>query len=87
MLLQDGPGGLMGQAGSCVVAYLRGEKEALVQESLGFLHGMELLWAQHGIAPQQVWEELNERILLSEKLLARGIRARKGGPYRSTKLP
>lgn len=58
-----------------------------MQGSHAFLRNLEALWKQHGIDSQKVWEELSERIALSEDLFKRGIRARKGGPYRSTKLP
>lgn len=75
------------QATSCVWTYLRKDKESLVRESAGFLEQLEALWGLHDIAATEIWHELNERIELSSDLLKRGIRARKGGPYRSTKLP
>ncbi|UMM64450.1 hypothetical protein DM15PD_14640 [Aristophania vespae] len=78
---------LVGYASNCLLAYLRNDPKSLVQESAVFLKAIETLWVQHGISEQDVWEEMSQRILLSETLLKRGIRARKGGPYRSTKLP
>ena len=45
------------------------------------------MWKARGVEADQVWAELNERIRLAEELRANGIRPRKGGHYRSTKLP
>ncbi|QDH13744.1 hypothetical protein E3E12_05590 [Formicincola oecophyllae] len=60
---------------------------ALARDSARFMQTLASLWRQAGITPQDVAAELDGRINLSDKLLARGIRARKGGRYRTTKLP
>ncbi|MXV43885.1 hypothetical protein GS501_02310 [Saccharibacter sp. 17.LH.SD] len=75
------------QAMDCILALLRRDRVALTRESASFLHFIEELWQRHDIAPHEVWQELEARIDLSEELLRQGIRARKGGRYRSTKLP
>ncbi|MBE1722807.1 hypothetical protein CO583_03960 [Parasaccharibacter sp. TMW2.1882] len=75
------------QATDCLLDYLYGEPKALVEDSAVFLLEIRKIWQQHGVDESAIWQELSERIDLSSDLLKRGIRARKGGRYRSTKLP
>ncbi len=75
------------QATDCLLDYLYEEPKALVDDSALFLLEIQKIWRQHGVDEGAIWRELNERIDLSSDLLKRGIRARKGGRYRSTKLP
>ncbi|MCX5613723.1 hypothetical protein [Bombella saccharophila] len=75
------------QATDCLLDYLYGDPEALVDDSALFLQEIQKIWHQHGISEVAIWQELTERLDLSADLLKRGIRARKGGRYRSTKLP
>lgn len=75
------------QAMDCVLAFLRGQPEDLARNSADFIEAMSCLWVACDLSAQEVWQELEARMALSEKLLKRGIRARKGGRYRSTKLP
>lgn len=71
----------------CLTAYLQNRPAELAQESAVFLEYLARFWAQDQISETQVWQELGARLTLSHELLARGIRARKGEGYRSTKLP
>lgn len=75
------------QATDCLLDYLYEEPKALVDDSALFLLEIQKIWRQHDVDETAIWRELNERIDLSSDLLKRGIRARKGGRYRSTKLP
>ncbi|WP_182040145.1 hypothetical protein [Bombella mellum] len=75
------------QATDCLLDYLYDEPKALAEDSAVFLLEIRKIWQQHGVDEGAVWRELSERIDLSADLLKRGIRARKGGRYRSTKLP
>ncbi|MCX5619551.1 MULTISPECIES: hypothetical protein [Bombella] len=75
------------QATDCLLDYLYGDPKALVSDSAFFLQELQKIWRQHGIDEAAIWQELKERLDLSADLLERGIRARKGGRYRSTKLP
>lgn len=75
------------QATDCLLDYLYEEPKALVDDSALFLLEMQKIWRQHDVDEAAIWRELSERIDLSSDLLKRGIRARKGGRYRSTKLP
>lgn len=75
------------QATDCLLDYLYGEPKALIVDSALFLLEIQKIWQQHDVNEDAIWRELNERIDLSSDLLKRGIRARKGGRYRSTKLP
>ncbi len=75
------------QATDCLLDYLYGDPEALVGDSALFFREIQKIWQQHGIEEAAIWRELAERLDLSADLLRRGIRARKGGRYRSTKLP
>lgn len=71
----------------CLKAYLGGQPDDLAQASAAFILGLEGLWARHEVESAQVWTELAERLALSDELYARGVRARKGEGYRTTKLP
>lgn len=75
------------QAMDCLLALLRSDSSSLVRDSADFLVQIERVWAQYDVSSRDVWHELMARMDLSEELLRRGIRARKGGRYRSTKLP
>lgn len=84
---KDGPEVFAEQAMDCLLALLRDDSASLARDSADFLVQIEYVWAQRGVSSRDVWHELMARMDLSEELLRRGIRARKGGRYRSTKLP
>ena len=74
-------------ASNCVLHVMVNDRAGLVRESAAFVGLLEKVWKARGVEGDQVWAELNERISLAEELRANGIRPRKGGHYRSTKLP
>ncbi|GAP25128.1 hypothetical protein GLF_2010 [Gluconobacter frateurii NBRC 101659] len=74
-------------AANCVLHVMVNDRGGLVRESGAFLIQLEKLWKARGLDSEQVWAELSERIRLADELRANGIRPRKGGQYRSTKLP
>ena len=74
-------------AANCVLHVMVNDRAGLVRESGAFLIQLEKLWKARGLDSEQVWAELSERIRLADELRANGIRPRKGGQYRSTKLP
>lgn len=84
---RESPEVLAEQAMDCLLALLRDDRMSLACDSAAFLMQMERLWTHHNVSSRDVWHELMARMDLSEELLRRGIRARKGGRYRSTKLP
>lgn len=71
----------------CLLAYITHDTVLLAHESAEFLTYLEDIWEGQNISWQDVRRELLARIDLSDDLLRRKIRARKGGQYRSTKLP
>lgn len=62
-------------------------KKTLRQDSVELLKLLQKLWILTDIPQETISDELSERIKLSDKLLKKGIRARKDDSYRSTKLP
>ncbi|GBR70158.1 hypothetical protein GKA01_00360 [Gluconobacter kanchanaburiensis NBRC 103587] len=63
------------------------DRAALVRDSAAFIVLLEKIWKTRDVEAALVWEELDERIRLSDELRANGIRPYKGGRFRSTKLP
>lgn len=59
----------------------------LIQDSAAFLTFFQEIWDHRNIDPQSVWDELDARLKLSAELRKSGIRPRKNGRYRTTKLP
>ena len=49
------------EAVEAVIAAVRGERAALVAESADLLYHLLVLWADAGIVPEEVWEELRRR--------------------------
>jgi phosphoribosyl-ATP pyrophosphohydrolase len=49
------------EAVETVIAGASGDKAATVRESADLLYHLLVLWAQLGIAPDEVWAELNRR--------------------------
>ncbi|MDI6651501.1 hypothetical protein QMA67_00920 [Gluconobacter japonicus] len=72
---------------NCVMHVMINDRHGFVRESASFLLVLEKIWKARGLNSEQVWAEIGERIRLAEELRAKGIRPRKGGQYRSTKLP
>lgn len=84
---KEGVEELAEQAMDCLLSLLREDNMSLTRNSADFLIQIEKLWEYHHIPSRDIWHELMARMDLSEELLRRGIRAQKGGQYRSTKLP
>jgi len=54
-----------------VIDAMNGEREAVVRESADLLYNLVVLWAEAGVRPQDVWDEMarRERLFgLAEKL-------------------
>lgn len=49
------------EAVETVIAAARGERAALVAETADLLYHLLVLWADAGITPEEVWEELRRR--------------------------
>lgn len=69
------------------VAFNEAAKKDLKENSILLLQTLKRLSEVSNIDGAEIEHELQERMHLSNKLLKKGIRARKGGSYRSTKLP
>ncbi|TPW34311.1 hypothetical protein [Oecophyllibacter saccharovorans] len=75
------------QTMACLNAYLATNPDQLAHASAVFLEKLGRLWQLEEVESAEVFQELTARVELSHQLFARGIRARKGEGYRSTKLP
>jgi phosphoribosyl-ATP pyrophosphohydrolase len=53
------------EAVECVIEAIAGNKSALVGESADLLFHLMVLWADAGIAPEEVWQELRRREAMS----------------------
>jgi phosphoribosyl-ATP pyrophosphohydrolase len=65
-----------------VIDAMNGEREAVVRESADLLYNLVVLWAEAGVRPQDVWDEMarRERLFgLAEKLPKK---FRENGPRR-----
>ncbi len=54
-----------------IVAFLKGDREGTVRESADVLYHLAVVWAELGIAPAEVWAEMERRVAmtgLAEKL-------------------
>jgi phosphoribosyl-ATP pyrophosphohydrolase len=49
------------EAVEAVIEAVRGDRRALVGESADLLYHLLVLWADAGIAPDEIWEELQRR--------------------------
>jgi len=74
-LFQRGPAKmakkLAEEAIEVVIDAVNGKTEAVVRESADLLYNLTVLWASAGVAPQDVWREMERRELLlgiAEKL-------------------
>ncbi len=69
------------EAGECVLAGTSGDNAHTVRESADLLYHLLVLWAECGIAPEQVWAELRAREGTSgiEERRRRGGRTEGGG--------
>jgi len=59
------------EAVEVVIDAMRGNREAVVRESADLLYHLVVLWADAGIRPQDVWDEMERRekmLGLAEKL-------------------
>jgi phosphoribosyl-ATP pyrophosphohydrolase len=55
------------EAVETVIEGMRGDKKRLVSESADLLYHLTVLWADQGVKPEQVWEELAERAKPAKK--------------------
>jgi len=53
------------EAVEVVIDAMRGDRDAVIRESADLIYNLVVLWADSGIAPQDVWAEMERR----EKLL------------------
>ena len=59
------------EAVEVVIDAMRGDRDAVVRESADLLYNLVVLWTDMGIAPQDVWAEMDRRekmLGLAEKL-------------------
>jgi len=54
------------EAVEVVIEAVSGKKKDLIEESADLLFFLTLLWAERGVAPERVWEELSARLGLPE---------------------
>ncbi|MBT3792432.1 MAG: phosphoribosyl-ATP diphosphatase [Rhodospirillales bacterium] len=52
---------VMEEAGEAVVEGLKGDGPALTRESADVLYHLMVLWAEHGVTPEDVYGELQKR--------------------------
>lgn len=76
-----------GCATHCVVQVMQNNRVGLARESASLLRFLEKIWHQRAVDMRDVWAELEARVELADELRGQGIRPRKNGRYRSTKLP
>nr|WP_294916240.1 hypothetical protein [uncultured Neokomagataea sp.] len=76
-----------GCAAQCVVQVMQNNRAGLAREGASLVYLLEKIWQQRGVDMRDVWAELEARLELAEDLREQGIRPRKNGRYRSTKLP
>ena len=55
------------EAVETVIEGMRGDRKLLVSESADLLYHLCVLWADQGVKPEQVWEELATRAKPSKK--------------------
>ena len=55
------------EAVETVIEGMKGDRERLVYESADLLYHLCVLWADQGVKPEQVWEELAARAKPSKK--------------------
>ncbi|ARP98461.1 phosphoribosyl-ATP diphosphatase [Pseudorhodoplanes sinuspersici] len=68
------------EAVEVVIDAMRGDREAVVRESADLLYNLVVLWTDMGIAPQDVWAEMERR----EKLLGLAEKLPKTQPANDT---
>jgi phosphoribosyl-ATP pyrophosphohydrolase len=59
------------EAAEVGIEAIRGDRTALVNESADLIYNLVVLWTEHGIAPDDVWQEMDRReglLGLAEKL-------------------
>ena len=68
------------EAFEVVIGALNADPESVVRESADLLYNLVVLWASSGVAPEDVWKEMNRRERLfgiAEKMLkSRGAKVR-----------
>lgn len=53
------------EAVEVIVAYMKGDREATVHESVDMLYHLAVLWAELGINPSDVWNEMDRRTAMT----------------------
>ncbi|WP_245642293.1 hypothetical protein [Neokomagataea thailandica] len=76
-----------GCAAHCVVQVMQNNRSGLAREGALLMGFLEQIWQKRGVDICDVWAELEARLELAQNLREQGIRPRKNGRYRSTKLP
>jgi|SRR5947209_10390447 len=59
------------EAAEVGIEAIRGDRKALISESADLIYNLVVLWTEHGIAPADVWQEMDSREALlgmAEKL-------------------
>jgi phosphoribosyl-ATP pyrophosphohydrolase len=47
-----------------IVAYLKSDREGAIRESADVLYHLAVLWAELGITPSDVWQEMDRRVAM-----------------------
>ena len=71
-----------------VIDAMAGEREAVIRESADLLYNLVVLWSEAGVAPQDVWAEMErrERLFGLAEKLPKKIKAKQPEPATRRKV-
>jgi phosphoribosyl-ATP pyrophosphohydrolase len=48
-----------------IVAYLKSDREGAIRESADVLYHLAVLWAELGVTPSDIWQEMDRRVAMT----------------------